>query len=293
MSHLVTGATGNIGGRVIERLISRGERPRVFVRDANKARARFGDRVTPFVGDLSDGGALARALAGVEVLFLVTDGPELATLDARAADAAKSAGVSRIVKLSSMDARRRHAIGAWHAEGEDAITRSGVGWTFLQPVGFMSNALAWAPAIRGEGVVRASAGNGRLAMIHPDDIADVAVEVLTKRAHLGESLPLTGPQTLTYADMIATIGKALGRPLVFQAISDDQAREALLKRGMPVPVVEGLVTLWRSVRNGEIDIVSEGVERVLGRKPRSFDRWVQENIAAFRSERVGEAGAAP
>src|ERR1700691_3107388 len=139
MTYLITGATGDIGGRVAELLIERGERPRVFVRDAEKARAQYGDRVVVVVGDLADAGTLPAALRGVDALFLVNSGPDLASRDEAAAKAALAAGVKHLVKLSSMDSQQAVGTGAWHARGESAIRVSGIPFTFVQPTGFMSN----------------------------------------------------------------------------------------------------------------------------------------------------------
>src|SRR6185295_8206624 len=134
MTQLITGATGNVGGRVVEHLLQAGHRPKVFARDPDQARRRFGDRVDLIAGSLDDAGALGAALVGVEALFLLDVGPELASRNALAARLARSAGVRRIVKLSSLDARsteRREPTaaarpGAWHASGEAAIRESGV-----------------------------------------------------------------------------------------------------------------------------------------------------------------------
>ena len=120
-SIVVTGATGHVGSLVVERLIARGVRPRVFVRDADRARARLGDRVGIAVGDLADARGLATAFAGADAVFLVTSGPMLAGLDAGAARVAKAAGVRRLVKLSSYDAAHQIGTSAWHARGEAAI----------------------------------------------------------------------------------------------------------------------------------------------------------------------------
>ncbi len=133
MTYLVTGATGNIGGRVLDRLLAKGARPRVFARDAEKARARFGDRVDVAVGDLSDPPPLARALGGIDALFLVNAGADLAARDKGAAEVAKSAGVSLVVKLSTYDVAQEAGIGVWHAAGKAAIRASGVGFVFVQP----------------------------------------------------------------------------------------------------------------------------------------------------------------
>src|ERR1700732_1181234 len=103
------------------------------------------------------------------------------------------ARVKHIVKLSSMGVQQGLAIGAWHKRGEAAVRASGVPFSFVQPTGFRSNLLAWAPSIKTEGVVRASTGAGRRAFIHPDDIAAVVEKALTTRAYEGKSLPITGP----------------------------------------------------------------------------------------------------
>jgi len=283
MIYLITGATGNIGRLVAQRLIERCERPRVFVRDAKKARALYGDRVDVLVGDLADALALKAACEGIDGLFLVNSGPELAARDQAAARAAKAAGVGHLVKLSSFDAREPNVgTGVWHAQGECAIRASGIAFTFVQPSGFMANALFWAKSIKTEGVVRSSTGEGRIPFIHSDDIADVATEVLTRRQYDGASLPISGPEALSYAGMTAKIGVAIGKPLRFQATSDQEARDRQIASGDPAPVVEAHLSIFRAIREGRLATVTDTVERVLGRKPISFDQWAQENAAAFR-----------
>jgi (4-alkanoyl-5-oxo-2,5-dihydrofuran-3-yl)methyl phosphate reductase len=138
-THLVTGATGNIGTRVVEGLLRRGEQTRVFVRDADKARKLYGDRVDVRVGDLADAASVSRAVDGVDAVFLVTAGPDLAGKDKVAADVAKAAGVGRVVKLSTYDVGPNVGTGPWHREGEAAIRGSGIGFVFVQPSGFMDN----------------------------------------------------------------------------------------------------------------------------------------------------------
>jgi uncharacterized protein YbjT (DUF2867 family) len=282
VTYLITGATGNIGSLVVERLLERGDRPRVFVRDAAKARARFGDRVDVAVGDLADAASLEGALSGVDALLLVNSGHDIEARDGAAAQAAKRAGVKHLVKLSSMDAQQSVGTGAWHARGESAIAASGIAFTFVQPSGFMSNALGWATTIRAEGVVRAPTGDGRIAFIHPDDIASVAAEVLTTRDYDGQSLPITGPEALSYAEMTAKIGAATGRAVAFQPVSEEEERRHMLRAGDPAAIVEAHVSIYRAIREGRLAKVTDGVDRVLGRRPIAFDRWASQNADAFR-----------
>jgi uncharacterized protein YbjT (DUF2867 family) len=282
MTYLITGVTGDIGSRVVEHLIQRGDRPRVFVRDREKAHSRFGERAEAFVGDLADSAALRAALEGVDEFFLVNIGPEIPVRDEAAAMAAKEAGVRHIVKLSSMDVQQGLAIGAWHERGEAAIRASGVPFTFVQPTGFMSNLLAWARSIKADGIVRSSTGNGGRAFIHSDDIAAVATKALTTRDYDGESLPITGPEALSFGDVTAMIGSAIGKPLTFQPISDEEARQRYAATGASEPDIDAHVALWHAIREGRLAAVTNNVERVLGRPPIALEQWVAENVAAFR-----------
>jgi len=154
-TYLVTGATGNIGSRVVERLLARDEQTRVFVRNGDKATSRYGDRVDVRVGDLADPTALARAVDGVDVVFLVTTGVDLAEKDKLAASVAKLAGVRLLVKLSTDDVEQGVGTGVWHREGEAAVRDSGIGFVFVRPSGFMDNFLNWADAIKTDGVAAA------------------------------------------------------------------------------------------------------------------------------------------
>jgi uncharacterized protein YbjT (DUF2867 family) len=86
-------------------------------------------------------------------------------------------------------------------KGENAIRATGISFTFVQPSGFMSNALFWASSIKAEGIVRSATGEGKIPFIHSQDIADVATRALTSRDYDGMSLPITGPEALSYAEM--------------------------------------------------------------------------------------------
>ena len=282
MVYLISGATGDVGAKVVEHLLRRGERPRVFVRDVHKARSRFGDRVDIFAGDLGSAESLRAALKGVDGFFLVNSGPQIPERDEAAANAARVTGVKHLVTLSSMDVQYGLAIGAWHERGEAAVRASGVPFTFVQPTGFMSNLLAWAPSIKAEGVVRTSTGDGRRAFIHSDDIAAVAVMALTTRAYDGESLPITGPEALSFPEVTARIGAAIGRPLTFQPISDEEARQRYSRISGSAEETEAHVALWRAIREGRLATVNDNVERILGRKPIGLNQWLTENSEAFR-----------
>jgi uncharacterized protein YbjT (DUF2867 family) len=282
VKHLVLGATGNIGSRVASGLIGHGAWPSVFVRSAKRARALFGDDVDIHVGDLDRPDlSLAGAMAGIDSVFLVTDGPDLETRDRTVSLAARDAGVRHLVKLSTLDVRTGIGTGPWHASGEAAVRESGVGFTFIQAAGFMSNALGWSDSIRRAGLLRSSTGEGKIAFIHPDDIAAVAIAALTTSEHDGKALVISGREALSYREMASYIGRAIGKPVDYEEISDDQAYANTARWTGEGPYLRALVDIWRAVREGRLDTVTDGVRRITAKNPISFDQWAVENAAAF------------
>ena len=282
MRYLITGATGDVGSRVVKLLLERGERPRAFVRDVEKARKMLGDRVDLVTGDLSNPATLKPALEEQDALFLVNTGPEIPARDEAAAGAAKDAGVKHLVKLSSLDVEQGLAIGAWHEQGEAAIRAAGIAFTFIRPTGFMSNLLAWAHSIRTEGVVRSSTADGTRAFIHSDDIAAVAVQALIRGQYEGQSLPITGPEALSFPEVTARIGAAIGKQLRFERISDEEAgHRYAAATNAAEEETDAHVALWRAIRQGRLGATTDTVERVLGRKPIALRQWLAENCSAF------------
>jgi uncharacterized protein YbjT (DUF2867 family) len=281
MNYVITGATGDVGSRVVKQLLERDIRPRILVRDQAKAAALFGDRVDVVTGDLAEPADLRRAFDGFDVVYLVNVGPQIPQRDEMAAMVAKQKGVKRIIKLSSLDVEHGLAIGAWHEKGEIAIRASGVPYTFVRPSGFMSNLLAWSNSIKREGVVRSSAGEGHRPFIHSEDIASVSVEALLSESYRGKSLSLTGPESLTFGQATEIVATAIGKQLEFQSISDAEARDRYAKVSGSTEETEAHVDLWRAIREDRLAAVTDDVERILGRKAIPLRQWAFENASCF------------
>ena len=280
---LVTGATGTVGSQVVEQLLAAGERVRVLARDPAKA-AKFGAAVEVAQGDLSKSETLPAAFEGIEKVFLLATGPELANLEAHAITAAKRASVKHVVKLSALGADIEPGIqlGRWHRESEKNLEESGLTWTILRPGNFHTNALGWARSIQAQGVVYHLTGAGKSAPIDPRDIAAVAVAALTTPGHEGKIYDLTGPEALTAAEQVEKIGVALEKPLQAIDAPESAARGGMLAEGMPRELVEAVLELMALIRAGHVEKKTTTVAEVLGREPRTFDAWVKDNIAAFR-----------
>lgn len=279
---LVTGATGTVGRAVVDQLLASGAPVRALTRRPDTAALPDGVHVVR--GDPADPNGLDGVMDGVDRMFLLTTGPDLAVHDDALARAAAGAGVGHIVKLSSGrvdDPAATDPIPAWHRRGEQAVRESGVPWTMLRPLGFMSNALHWAGTVRTQGLVRAPYGHGRIAAIDPADIAAVAVAVLAGSGHDGRAYPLSGPEPLSPADQTAILAEVLDRPLRYVEIPPSEARAALLSVGMDEVMADAVMALRATALENFTSIVHPGVEEITGRAPRTFRDWARAHRAQF------------
>ncbi|MFJ9244167.1 SDR family oxidoreductase [Streptomyces sp. NPDC101776] len=265
---VVTGATGNVG-RTLVRLLTEDRVPVMSV-------ARNIGGPGTVTGDLAEPDGLRGAFEGAEALFLLVAGERPYDI----LDLAKSAGVRRVVLLSSQGAGTRPETYAHPRRFEAAVRESGLDWTVLRSGGLDSNAFAWAESIRAERVAAAPFGDVGLPFVDPDDVAAVAAAVLREDAHAGATYALTGPAPTTPRARAAAIAAALGEEVAFTEQSRAEAH-ALMSRFMPLPVVEGTLAVLGEPTEEERR-VSPDVERVLGRAPGTFASWARRNAAAFR-----------
>ncbi len=277
---LVTGATGNVGSRLVARLAARKLPVRVLSRKPDKTKVPAGVEIA--VGDLANRDEVRAAMKGVSKVFLLTTGVDLTKLEANVLDAAKAEGVGHIVKQSVQGAEWEGPLFAkWHRASEKAIEASGIAWTFLRPSSIATNALDWVGMIKNGGTVYGPYGTLAMPVVDPEDIAAVAEVALTGEGHGKKSYELTGPESITVADQVATIGKVIGKQLQFVNVSDEAATQSMLGMGMPAPVVEAVIDLAKALRGlGRVPPVST-VKDLLGRAPRTFEQFVRDEASRF------------
>jgi uncharacterized protein YbjT (DUF2867 family) len=276
---VITGATGNVGRPLTASLVSAGHVVTAVARGTS-ADLPGGPGIIPVAADLTGPSAtrsLADGLAGAEALFLLVPGSG-AGVDAPALlEATATAGVRRVVLLSSQAVGSRPGDGAYApmAAIETAVTRSGLEWTILRAGGLATNAFAWATSVRARRAVLAPYGDVALPAIDPLDIAEVAAAALTGDGHLGQTYVLTGPDATTPRERTQIIATATG-----QEVSPDDAREQMLQF-MPAPVADATLAILGHPTPEEVQ-GSPDAEKVLGRRGRSFADWAERNAAAFR-----------
>lgn len=263
----VTGVTGKIGGRVARRLAGAGKPPRLLVRDRSRAPALDGADVA--VCAYGDGAAVRDALAGVDTVFFVS-GSENADRVAEHrsfVDGAVAAGVGRIVYLSFFGAApdATFTLARDHWATEEHIRGTGVAHTFLRDNLYLD----FMPRLVGEdGVIRGPAGEGRVAAVAQDDIADVAVRVLREPGvHDGLTYDLTGGAALTLAEAAAELSALTGRAIRYEPETVEEAYASRVRYGAPRWMVDAWVSTYTAIANGELERVSDAVPRLAGRAP--------------------------
>jgi uncharacterized protein YbjT (DUF2867 family) len=281
---LVIGATGTVGSPLIQELVSRGANIRAFVRDSAAARARLGTRIALAEGDLAEAETIQRALRGVASVFLAcANGPRQVEFETNAIEAAAAAGISLVVKLSAALA----AVGSplevadWNARIEQVLWASGCPAVVLRPGFYMSNVLTGADEVRRCDKLRAPAGNARIAMIDPRDVAAAAAVALTEPVEDGVTHALTGPEAISYEQIAICLSEVTGRKVEFVDTSDDAARKNFAAAGMPQWMVEHLVKLFEMLRASVAVETTDTVRTLTGQDPRTFPEFAHHHAAAF------------
>ena len=281
----VTGSTGELGRRVAERLAARRVPQRLIVRDIARAPQLDGAEVVQAAYE--DGESMEDALREVQTLFLVSGwGKERVQQHYSAIDAAMAAGVERIVYTSFLGAAPMatftHA--REHYLTEQRIRASGRRYTFLRPSFYLDRAPRWFSA---EGIIQGPAGNGTIAWVSRDDIADVAVEVLIGSGHDGASYDITGSRALTLAEAAEEFSRTTGLAASYRTETLEEARASRMRYNPSEWELEAWVSTYVAIATGELSVVSHTVQALTGHAPQAFADYFREHPESYEHVTVG------
>lgn len=269
MTILITGARGKVGQAIIARLHTAGLPVRAA--SANPAELTVPDGVektelTPAAFD------------GVSQVFLYPSPEGVGAFIKNA----QAAGVEHVVLLSSSSVLAPGAdndpLALESLLVERALAASDLTCTFLRPDAFASNALGWAYQPK---PIHHAYPDATIAPIHPEDIADIAVEALTGTALRGRHITLTGAEQLTFREQLAVISEVTGRDIPVVKITHEEA-ERQMGTFMPPTMVSSLLALWATATEHPVAI-AETTQTLLNRPARTFRQWATENSGAFLS----------
>jgi uncharacterized protein YbjT (DUF2867 family) len=287
---LVTGATGNVGLELIKKLFDRSLPVRAFVRDRSRARAIALPGIELVEGDFARPETVARALDGVDQLFLLM--PSSAEVEQRQrifVDAARKARVKLIVKLSQFgaDAAAHGRFRRYHAGVEHHIRKSHIPYTFLRPNLFMQSLLNFRSSIASQGLFYAPAGNARVSIIDVRDIASVAAAALVRSEHENQTYELTGPEALTHAEMAGEFSEAFGKTVKYVDVPPETMLQTLLDLHIPRWQAEGVVEDYDHYRRGEAAAITSAVRDVTQQPATRFSQFAADYARQFLGKAAG------
>src|SRR5262245_37780717 len=227
---IVTGAAGRTGGEVVRLLSSRGIRVRAMVRNPGRVEGLKGPGVEVVVGDLTKPSTLDPAFRGADKLFLVSSpDPDVETLHGNAIEAAKRTGIRHVVRISAIGASQSTPalLLKVHGEVDEKLSRSGLSYTILRPHFFFQHTLMYVPTISTDNTIYGIWKDGAIAAIDNRDVALAAATVITSNSHSGRVYDLTGPEALTHPHMAETLSALLDRPVKYEDVPREAARESL------------------------------------------------------------------
>lgn len=299
---VITGASGNYGRGVTDRLIAQGRAADLILitRKPEKLADRAAQGCTVRYGDFDKPETLEQAVQGADRMLLISGtrvGARVVQHKA-AIDAAAAAGVGHIVYTSFIgidDPANPAEVRHDHIETEALIRASGCDWTMLRDAHYADAMILMAgPGVIQSGKWFSNAGEGREAMVWRDDCIESAVAVLTGEGHEGQIYNITGPDLQTFGEVAAIMAEVTGRPVEHVSLDDEGQYAMFDAMGIPRRPVDDLevagipwnsddmVSFGRAIREGFLDLCTDDVERLTGRKARSVRQMIEENVEMLR-----------
>ncbi len=283
---LVTGAAG-VSGSAVVRELSRQKIPaRALVRSKQRA-AALGDLpgIEVVEGDLSKPDTLEGPLAGVtRALLISSSSPSMVETQCAFIDAAKRAGVAHVTKLSGLELgfdSSKFLFTRMHAEIEKYLEASGPKWTQLRPSQFMQVYLRDAKTIAATQTLALPMGDITMAPVDIEDLAKIAIGVMTQPGHEGRRFTITGPEALDMLTIAGHLSHLLGKPIRYVPITPEQRREGMLKNGAPQWSADALFDqAVERLRNPRAS-VDLSTHRLFSVEPTAFVAFLARNARAF------------
>jgi NAD(P)H dehydrogenase (quinone) len=286
---LVSGATGRTGGAAIDTLLAMGKRVRAYVRSDDERAAALRQRgVAIAVGDFTDIDHIRAAMEGISsAYFLHPIAPGIITAAAYFAQAAKEAGVTAIVNMSQISARRESTSHAAqdHWVSERVFDWSGVATTHLRPTFFAEWLIYphFAKEIWSKKKIEFPFENGRHAPISADDQGRVIAHILAKPAgHEGKIYTLHGPVEMNHTEIAAAMSEVLRAKIEYVPTSIEVFKQKMEQLyGFPPFLAQHLVEVAQNYREGIFAGTNDVVEKISGTPALSISAFIEKHRKAF------------
>ncbi|WP_221715609.1 SDR family oxidoreductase [Sphingobium xanthum] len=302
MAIIITGASGNFGRATIEGLLERmPARELILVtRDPSKLQDLASQGATVRRGDYDDYDSLVSAFAGGDKMLLISASKVGSRIPQHrnAINAAKAAGVGHVVYTSYVgkDGDNPSLAVGDHRGTEAMLAESGLDWTILRNSQYTDAVIeAMSPLALQRGRWIASAVDGKMAQVWREDCVASAVAVLSTPGHRNIIYNITGPELLSFREIAALISEVAGRPIEYVPVDDEGMYAFFDSLGIPREAVpdqtvgdvpwssDDMVSVERAVREGYMAVISDDVEKLTGRAPKSIRAFALERQDDLRS----------
>jgi NAD(P)H dehydrogenase (quinone) len=287
---LITGATGDTGRSTVKESLALGLQVRALVHSKDKRSAALetlGAEIV--VGDLLDINTVRPAMEGIDAAYFcwpVTPGLIHATVNF--AQAAKEAGVSTIINLSQRSANRFSTSDSCRDSfiAEEVLNWSGLPVIHLRPTYFLEWLLyPWQLPYLQQGILRMPVGKGRHSPIAADDQGRAIAALLKNpEAHIGKTIPLSGPVEMDHEQMAKELSEALGRKIVFQDLPIDEYCTSIEAMGVPPYVVQHLRGAMADYQTGHMSGADNNVEKLTGRRSMTVGEFARAHADVLNAK---------
>jgi uncharacterized protein YbjT (DUF2867 family) len=285
---LVTGATGNIGGQLVGRLAANSDYDvRVFARDAAKTEPLKQAGADISVGTFEAADTIASAVQGIDTVVLITAPNPDASVQAQAVlDAAKKAGVRKIVRISALNADPDGPTDntRQHGRTDQAIQDSGIDYVILRPHFFMQNLFMAAPTIGTDGNIYMGMGDGKLGLIDVRDIVDATESAVLSDEFNNQVISLTGPASIDFNQIASSVSRGIGKTVNYVAVPPEAVKASILEMGMGEWFAEIMKDYSKAYAENWGDFKTDEVQKLTGHPARSIDSFVDEVFAPALSQ---------
>ncbi|MEC0554680.1 SDR family oxidoreductase [Bacillus haynesii] len=270
MKMLVTGATGKLGSKIVEKLLETvpADQLAVSVRNPEKAEALRARGVDVRQGDFDRPETLESAFRGIDRLLIISaDGDNETRIrqHGNAVAAAERAGVRFIAYTSIANAREsKNFLAPTHKATEEAILKTGVPYSFLRNNWYLENEMSSIQGVLAGAPWVTSAENGKVGWALQQDYADAAAAVLSGEGHENTVYELSG-ELLTQEEIASALGEVLGKEVPVQHVDDAAYRDIMKNAGVPDFLIPMVVDIQKGIREGTLEVESDDFEKVLGR----------------------------
>jgi len=282
---LLTGLTSATGLRVAKRLLKSGHSFTALVRDPDKVPDLKSKKVALVKGDLSKSGTIKKAMDGIENAFLLPPSTENQfKLEKNFIDAAKEAGVKHVVKYSVIgaDSKSPSKILKHHGQSEEYLKDSGLRYTIIRPNFFMQNFVNfYGQDIRKKKQIRLPLKNAKCGYVDVRDTARLINKVLTTNGSKNKTYVVTGPESFSCIEITELFSEAMGKKINYIDIKPKEFKKDMINAGVKEPVAEAYSDLYKIVRDGICDIVTDDIYKITDRQPHTFEEFLDDNIKFF------------